>query len=83
MIQKLTNIGKDKWMHVSVSACLAATIKTILRPIIGEGEAMFVAFAVTCLVGIGKELYDKDTGKGNCEWQDVVADIIGALVGVA
>lgn len=33
-------------------------------------------------VSIGKELYDKYSGKGNAEWEDLVADLVGIAIGL-
>ena len=34
------------------------------------------------LLGIAKEIYDKVSGKGTCDWKDLVADVCGILAGI-
>lgn len=42
----------------------------------------WVAALVTLAIGLGKKVYDKVTGKGHPEWQDLVADVVGIIIGV-
>jgi hypothetical protein len=42
-----------------------------------------VAGLLTLCVGIGKEVYDKVSGKGCAEWEDLVADLVGTVVGLS
>ena len=65
---------RDKLLHIVVSA----TIMVILRLLLPT----WVAALATLCVGIGKEVYDKVSGKGCCEWMDLVCDCIGILIGV-
>lgn len=37
---------------------------------------------ITLAIGIGKEVYDKVSGKGYAEWEDLLADLVGILIGV-
>lgn len=64
----------DKLLHVVASA--------VIMVVLGLALPTWVAALATLLVGIGKEVYDKVTGKGCCEWMDLVCDCIGILIGV-
>lgn len=67
-------MGKDKLLHIVVSA--------IIMVVLGWFMPTWVAVLATLCVGIGKEVYDKVSGKGSFEWMDLVCDCIGILIGV-
>lgn len=67
-------IGADKLKHIVVSAILMVALNLILPT--------WVAALITLCIGIGKEIYDKVSGKGCAEWLDLLADIIGIIIGV-
>lgn len=62
-------LTEDKLKHVVVSAIMAVALNLILP--------WWVAGLITLAIGVGKEVYDKVTGKGHPEWKDLVADLIG------
>ena len=64
---------KDKLLHFTVSAIISAALHIIFPSLL--------AIAITLTLGVGKEAYDKVSGKGNAEWKDLIADLLGALVG--
>lgn len=43
---------------------------------------IWVAALATLCVGIGKEIYDKISGKGNPELMDIIYDCVGILIGI-
>lgn len=67
-------IGEDKLKHIVVSAIIAVALKLFLP--------WWVAGLITLGVGIGKEVYDKVSKKGCAEWKDLLADLVGILIGV-
>ena len=67
-------LTEDKLKHIVVSAIIAVSLNLFLP--------WWVAAILTLCVGIGKEVYDKVSGKGNPEWKDLAADLIGILIGV-
>ena len=67
-------MSKDKLLHIVVSAIIMVVLGLILPT--------WVAALATLCVGIGKEIYDKSSGKGCCECMDIVCDCIGILIGV-
>ncbi len=67
-------IGADKLKHVVVSAAIAAVLSLVLP--------WWAAASVTLAIGIGKEVYDKVSGKGCAEWGDLLADMVGIIIGI-
>ena len=67
-------ITEDKLKHIVVSAIIAVALNLFLP--------WWVAGLLTLCVGIGKEIYDKVTGKGYSEWKDLLANVAGIIIGV-
>lgn len=67
-------IGSDGMKHIIISAILTVVAKWLLP--------VWVAVALVLLIGIIKEVYDKISGKGCAEWKDLLADLVGILIGV-
>lgn len=67
-------IGEDKLKHIVVSAIIAVVLNLLLP--------WWVAALIVLAIGIGKEVYDKTTNKGCPEWKDLLADIIGIIIGI-
>ena len=69
------NIFKeDKLKHIVVSAVIMVLLSLFLPKLI--------AAVITLVIGIGKELYDKYTGKGCNEWEDLLSDLVGIFIGI-
>lgn len=64
----------DKYKHVVVSAIIAVLLSLFLP--------WWVAALITLAIGVCKEVYDKVSGWGCSEWGDLLADLIGILIGV-
>lgn len=64
----------DKYKHVVVSAALSAVLALVLP--------WWAAALVTLGIGVAKEVYDKVSGKGCAEWGDLLADVLGVIIGV-
>lgn len=75
--------GNDKKLHLFYSFLIAAILGPLLAHIPPHNPwvASGCTFALTLLVGVGKELYDRRKGGHICVW-DIVADAVGALCGV-
>ena len=71
----LNSIPYDKLLHFAVCAVLGSLMKVV-------GIEWYFTLLVVMSVGVGKEIYDKVSKKGTPEWKDVLADFVGALVGV-
>jgi putative lipoprotein len=64
----------DKYKHIVVSAIICVALNLILP--------WWVAGLLTLAIGVGKEVYDQLSGKGCAEWGDLLADLVGILIGI-
>ena len=69
----MMTIPTDKLLHASVS-CNVMVFLCALCPI-------WWSALLTLEIGAAKEVYDKCSGKGNAEWQDLLADAVGIVAG--
>ena len=67
-------IGEDKLKHVVVSAIITVVLNLFLP--------WWAAALIILAIGISKEVYDKTTNKGCAEWEDLLADVIGIIIGI-
>lgn len=67
-------LTEDKLKHIVVSAIIAVALNLFLP--------WWVAAGITFAVGVGKEVYDMISGKGCSEWEDLLVDLVGILIGV-
>lgn len=74
MINNIINkVGIDKILHLLV--CLSLTLE--LRRFID----LWIAIVIVLIIAIGKEVYDKLSKKGTCDYKDIIADCIGIIIG--
>lgn len=74
MINGIVNkVGIDKILHLLV--CLSLTLE--LRRFID----LWIAIVIVLIIAIGKEVYDKVSKKGMCDYKDIIADCIGIIIG--
>ena len=66
-------IGKDKILHFSISLCLTVSLGWIVGILAGA--------AITLVIGIGKEMYDKKTPGNHFCFGDLAADLAGIVLG--
>ena len=64
----------DKQRHFSVSCLLVLLFLTV-------GTGFLISIALTWLIGLGKEVWDRFYGSGFC-WLDMVANAAGIATGV-
>ena len=69
----LALMGVDGMKHFILSATLTALLALVLP--------WWMAAAGTLAVGLGKEAYDRITGRGVAEWKDVMCNLAGIIVG--
>lgn len=67
-------LTEDKLKHIVVSAVIAVALNLFLP--------WWAAGVITLAIGVGKEVYDKVSGKGCAEWEDLLADLVGVLIGL-
>lgn len=68
-------LREDKLKHIVVSAIIAVALNLFLP--------WWVTGLITLAIGVGKEVYDKVSGKGHPEWKDLAADLVGIVVGLS
>ena len=74
MSRIISYLGQDGLLHLLVSLVLCLFLSA-RRP-------LWASASITFLVGAAKELaWDGALGKGSVEWKDIVADIVGVLIG--
>ena len=68
-------LTEDKLKHIVVSAVIAVALNLIFP--------WWAAGLLTLAIGVGKEVYDKVSGKGHAEWEDLAADVVvGVMIGL-
>lgn len=83
----MKNIPRDKLLHFVVSALLALSISSILSNVLINkvGSATVVSYVgalmMTLGVGVLKELRDRKEAGNHFYWNDLVADVTGAVFG--
>ena len=75
VLSKLVGVGIDKPAHFLVSFAYALLISSIFGTTTG--------LVSTISLGIGKEYGDSKSPNNKWSWSDIVADVLGALLGVA
>lgn len=67
-------LAEDKLKHIVASAIIAVVLSLFFP--------WWVAAGITFAVGVGKEVYDMMSGKGCSEWGDLLADVVGIIIGI-
>ena len=83
IIEWLTGIGKDKWIHFTVCliiTLLAGVITNWLCPDLSKAGVMSAAWTVGFVAGLTKEIYD-EIKSGSSDPYDWAADFIGSTLG--
>lgn len=80
MIKWLYNIKTDKLLHFIASLGVMQVFYSILHYFLLAKWSLLIALGIAILIGVFKELYDKKKG-GTFNKKDIIADIIGALIG--
>ena len=82
LITGLASIPVDKWMHAVVSMLITVFLYKLFAltgmPLM---MTLIVSSVLTAGIGVTKEVWDKKNN-GSPEIRDVVADIIGVVVGI-
>lgn len=71
--QLFTLMGTDGMKHFILSATMTALLSLVLP--------WYWAALITLAAGLGKEVYDRVSGRGMAEWKDVVCNIAGIIIG--
>lgn len=75
MVQKICNyFGEDGLLHIICSSLIVG-IANIFLP-------LWIAIIIAFTIGVAKEIiWDKLLNKGTCDNKDIVADLIGIILG--
>lgn len=76
-------ISKDKKLHFTC-CLLIALVTTILIGLLSNWYAGSLAGLLTAMgTGVGKEYGDKINPYNKWDWYDILADLIGTIVGIS
>lgn len=81
IIEFLANIGKDKWMHYTVSMLIMLFIYTICSACGLGSWTVAPAFVVSMGIGVIKEKLDAKRG-GQFDHNDIAADFFGCFTAI-
>ena len=70
----------DKYLHAGAGYVISSSSAAYLRSN-NVKHAEWYGFGLGVLAGIGKEVYDYKSGRGQAEWGDAVATIYGSMFG--
>ena len=77
----LSKITIDKYQHFAVAAIATLILRIILDLVLPFRTAVLIAATGVFLACVGKEvIYDKWMDKGECEWLDLIAGILGIII---
>lgn len=68
--------------YVRIDGLLHIETCFVIYTIIHAISVWWVAVLFTMAIAIGKEVYDRVTGKGTAEWHDVFCDAAGLLLAI-
>lgn len=69
-----TLMAADGMKHFILSCTLTALLALALPS--------WVAALVVLAIGLGKEIYDRVSGRGCAEWKDVLFNLCGIIIGM-
>lgn len=77
----LSKITIDKYQHFALAALTSFVLRQVLVLVLPYWYAVSVTATLVFLMCVGKEvIYDKWAGKGECEWLDLIAGVLGILI---
>lgn len=69
----INKIGVDKVLHLFICLILTLEFKRFID--------LWIAIIIVFIIAIIKEIYDKVSKKGTCDYKDIIADCIGIIIG--
>lgn len=79
----MINFLKRIWRWIRTDGQLHSGACALIVFSFGWIRPWWVSAVIALAVAVGKEIYDKVTGRGTAEWHDVICDIAGILYGLA
>lgn len=80
IFDKILSIDKDKIVYFTTCVLLAGVTSATLTHFVAPITAAIIGCGSTVIIGLLKEIYDKIT-KYAFNTKDLIADLIGAIVG--
>lgn len=77
-----SKIRVDGLLHIETSFVLFFFFAKLSSLIIPSWDKVAMGVILSLLVGVGKEIYDRRTGKGTAEKHDLICDIFGVFIAV-
>lgn len=77
----LAGIGVDKYIHFNACLFIAFGVSTVLSLWVNVNVATIVGVVLSIGFGYGKELIDRKKKGDRFDFQDMKADVLGAIVG--
>lgn len=78
---RLAGIGSDKYLHFLACQAIAFLTAKIGGCFVSAGWALLTGFSFAVVIGFVKELRDKRQVGNVFSWSDIIADVMGAIVG--
>lgn len=79
----LYDIKADKLLHFIAGLLIAQIASLLFGLFAGCYLRVVLGWLAAVVITLGKEIWDKETGKGVCSLEDFAAGLLGALVGAA
>tara|TARA_Y100001973_G_scaffold105327_1_gene178108 strand:+ start:1556 stop:1858 length:303 start_codon:yes stop_codon:yes gene_type:complete len=74
-------LQNDKLLHMGGSYVISSTIAALVYDKTKNKKCSLLSgFAVSMFIGAGKEIYDRK--HGNPDWNDMLANTVGATLGI-
>ena len=74
-------LQNDKLLHMGGSYVISSTIAALVYDKTKNKKCSLLSgFAVSMFIGAGKEIYDRKYG--NPDWNDMLANTVGATLGI-
>jgi len=74
-------LQKDKLLHMGGSYVISSTVSAIVYDKTKNKKCALVSgLAVSMIIGAGKEIYDRK--HGDPDWNDMLANTVGATLGI-
>ena len=77
----LAGVGVDKYIHFNACLFIAFGVSAFLSLWFNVNVATIIGAISSATIGYGKELIDRKKKGGRFDFQDMKADMLGAIVG--
>lgn len=81
LVNRLASIGSDKYLHLLACQAIAYIVSKIAATFMSSGWALLSGIFVASVIGVAKELRDWRQTGNKFSWEDICADLGGAIIG--